>query len=109
MSAELSSGERPEPLGALRVQALFRVSGEQAAQAVAAKMIDSAHEIANLPDCECDVDVSVEWEPPGGSPGGAIAGPPGSVAAAAPDGPLSGAADVAKFGGSPVPGHPAER
>ncbi len=68
MSAELPAGERPEPRGALRVQALFKVSGEQAAQAVAAKMIDRAHEIANLPDCECDVDVSVEWEPAPGHP-----------------------------------------
>ena len=109
MSAELSPGERPEPRGALRVQALFKVSEEQAAQAVAAKMIDRAHEIANLPDCECDVDVSVEWAPPGGPAGGAIAGAPGSASGGVTDSPLSGAADVADLGDSPAPGHPAKR
>ncbi len=31
-------------------------------------MIDRAHEIANLPDCECDLDVSVEWSPPPETP-----------------------------------------
>jgi hypothetical protein len=51
------------------VRVRFKVSDEQAAQAVAAKMVDRAHEIANQPDCECDVDVSVEWSPPGDSPG----------------------------------------
>jgi hypothetical protein len=45
----------------LRVQAVFRVSDEHQAQSLAAQMVDRAHEIANLPDCECDVDVSVEW------------------------------------------------
>ena len=31
---------------------------------VAAKLIDRAHELANSPECECDVDVSVEWVRP---------------------------------------------
>jgi hypothetical protein len=48
----------------LRVQTVFRVTDEQHGQTVAAKMIDRAHEIANLPECECDVDVSVEWASP---------------------------------------------
>jgi hypothetical protein len=45
---------------AVRVQAVFRVASDEQAQAVAAKMVDRAHEIANLPECECDVDVSIE-------------------------------------------------
>ena len=58
---------RVEPAAAtlmLRVQTVFRVTDEQHGQAVAAKMIDRAHEIANLPECECDVDVSVDWASP---------------------------------------------
>jgi hypothetical protein len=57
--AGLLEGER-----GLRVQAVFRVSDERQAQNLAAQMVDRAHEIANLPDCECDVDVSVEWVGP---------------------------------------------
>jgi len=45
---------------AVRVQVLFHTTDEHQAQTVAAKLIDRAHEIANLPECECDVDVSVE-------------------------------------------------
>jgi hypothetical protein len=44
----------------LRVEAVFRELGEQQLEAVAAAMIDRAHELANRPECECDVDVSVE-------------------------------------------------
>jgi hypothetical protein len=29
-------------------------------ETIAAAMIDRAHELANLPECECDVDVSVQ-------------------------------------------------
>ena len=69
MSEDLSRSEtlhRVE-LGAdrmLRVETVFRVADELQGQAVAAKLIDRAHEIANLPECECDVDVSVEWVQP---------------------------------------------
>jgi hypothetical protein len=45
----------------LRVQATFHIADEAQGQAVAAKLIDRAHELANSPECECDVDVSVEW------------------------------------------------
>ena len=48
----------------LRVETIFRVTDELHGQAVAAKLIDRVHEIANLPECECDVDVSVEWVRP---------------------------------------------
>jgi hypothetical protein len=72
VSADLSSGETlrgAEPDGGrmLRVQTIFRVSDEELGQTIAAKLIDRAHEIANLTECECDVDVSVEWIRPDGS------------------------------------------
>jgi hypothetical protein len=50
--------QHPHP--PVRVQAVFHVSSDAQARAVAAKMVDRAHEIANLPECECDVDVSIE-------------------------------------------------
>ena len=37
---------------------------EQHADAIAAEMIGRAHELANLPEWECDVDVSVQLSPP---------------------------------------------
>jgi hypothetical protein len=65
VSADLHTGEALEGTRAVvRVQAVFHVADEEKAQAVAARMIDSAHEIANLPECECDVDVNVEMAPP---------------------------------------------
>jgi hypothetical protein len=51
----------------LRVETVFRVADELQGQTVAAKLIDRVHEIANLPECECDVDVSVEWARADGS------------------------------------------
>jgi hypothetical protein len=56
---------------AVRVQAVFYVGDERQAQMVTAKMIDRANQIANLPECECDVDVSVEMAPLERSPGSA--------------------------------------
>jgi hypothetical protein len=44
----------------VHIQVSFHAADERQAQTVVAKLIDSAHEIANLPECECDVDVSVE-------------------------------------------------
>ena len=81
-SDETLRGIESEKASVLRVEAVFRVADEQSAQTVAAKMIDRAHEIANLPECECDVDVSVEWASPDvpADPGGVPAGgePPAS-------------------------------
>jgi hypothetical protein len=37
-----------------------RSSGDARAHAVAATLIDRVHEAANLPECECDADVSVQ-------------------------------------------------
>lgn len=48
---------------AVHIQVTFHATGERHAQTLASKLIDSAHEIANLPECECDVDVSVATSP----------------------------------------------
>jgi tripeptide aminopeptidase len=37
-----------------------RAIGDERAEAVVAEIVDRLHEAANLPDCDCDVDVSVE-------------------------------------------------
>jgi hypothetical protein len=54
----MSGGEDSE---ALVVEVVFHVSDERHGHEVAARMIDRAHEIANLPECECDLDVNVRW------------------------------------------------
>jgi hypothetical protein len=68
VSADLQDGElrglEPDAARMLRVETVFRVADELHGQAVAAEMIDRAHEIANLPERQCDVDVSVEWVRP---------------------------------------------
>jgi hypothetical protein len=51
----------------LHVQAVFRDVDEQHLQTLAAEMIARAHELANQPECECDVDVSVHRAPPAAS------------------------------------------
>jgi hypothetical protein len=50
--------------GELRVRAVFHDLDERKAQAISAEMIARAHELANTPAWECDVDVSVEVLPP---------------------------------------------
>ena len=62
MSAVDSSAGSGAPR-AVRVLAVFHVSSDEQAQAVASRMVDRAHEIANLPECECDLDVSIERAP----------------------------------------------
>lgn len=57
-----------EQRGSLVVEVVFHVADEQHGRTVAARMIDRAHEIANLPECECDLDVSMRWSPPSSSP-----------------------------------------
>jgi hypothetical protein len=54
------SGALAVPTRTVHIQVSFHAADERQAQTVTAKLIDSAHEIANLPECECDVDVSVE-------------------------------------------------
>ncbi len=57
-------GPPGDGLCTLNVQAVFRDVDEKHAQSLAAEMIARAHELANRPDCECDVDVSVQCAPP---------------------------------------------
>ncbi len=70
--SELLGGEEAGAQAAVRVQAVFHVSSDAQAQAVAARMVDRAHEIANLPECECDVDVSIERLSPPPAPPAAV-------------------------------------
>jgi hypothetical protein len=63
VSADLSGAQAQGTVSAVEVHVVFHVADDRQAQAVAAKMVDRAHEIANLPECECDVDVSVERTP----------------------------------------------
>ncbi len=58
-------GPGAKPAGeTLTVQAVFRDVDEQHVQTLAAEMIARAHELANQPECECDVDVSVQSAAP---------------------------------------------
>lgn len=62
---------------AVRVQVVFHIKDDCQAQAVAGQMVDRAHEIANTPECECDVDVSIErMRPAEANPGDSGAAPP---------------------------------
>ncbi|HEX3693351.1 MAG TPA: hypothetical protein VHU13_08405 [Solirubrobacteraceae bacterium] len=56
------------PRSELRVQLRLRTADEPAARELAARLIDRAHELANTPECECDLDVDVEWDPVGTQP-----------------------------------------
>jgi hypothetical protein len=48
----------------LRLQAIFSVHGDDAqAYATATELIDRLSVLANLPECECDVDISLERAP----------------------------------------------
>jgi hypothetical protein len=47
--------------GAMVVEVIFHVEDEQHGRSLAERMIDRAQEIANLPECECDLDVNVRW------------------------------------------------
>jgi len=52
-----------EELGTLRVQAVFHDVRAPHADAIAAELIGRAHELANSPEHECDVDVDIELVP----------------------------------------------
>jgi hypothetical protein len=65
----LSGGVRsgvtaPSEPGVLRVEAVFHDITTEQADTIAAEMIARAHELANLPECGCDVDVNVQVSPP---------------------------------------------
>jgi hypothetical protein len=59
-SPDVSGGVAPAGVCTLHVRAVFRDVEEQQAQTLAAEMIARAHELANHPECGCDVDVSVQ-------------------------------------------------
>jgi hypothetical protein len=63
----------------LLVQAVFRPVDERQAQSLAAQMVDSAHRIANMPECECDVDVNIELSPDGARAADGSGGAPDSA------------------------------
>jgi hypothetical protein len=48
----------------LRVEAVFHDVAAEQADTIAAELIARAHELANLPECACDVDVNVQQCPP---------------------------------------------
>lgn len=51
--------------GGLTVTVRFQLQDERTARDLAAGLIERAHELANLPRNECDVDCDVQWTPPG--------------------------------------------
>ncbi len=57
-------GASAGPFRTLRVQAVFRGVAEQHLQMLAGEMIARAHELANQPECACDVDVSIQYAAP---------------------------------------------
>jgi hypothetical protein len=48
----------------LRVEAVFHDVAAEQADMIAAELIARAHELANLPECACDVDVNVQQSSP---------------------------------------------
>jgi hypothetical protein len=53
----------PSESGVLRVEAVFHDVAAEQADMIAAELIARAHELANLPEYGCDVDVNVRREP----------------------------------------------
>ena len=49
-----------EECSTLRVCAVFHAVDPERADRIAAEMVGRAHELANMPELECDVDVSIE-------------------------------------------------
>ena len=90
---------RPAAARELRVEVVFGEVDERHAQLVAAEMIARAHELANRPEHECDVDVSVQLGPARG----------GSGADSADTAVLTPVADPGDRGGVPTDGHLAPR
>jgi hypothetical protein len=63
-SGEVHSGTTaPSEPGVLRVEAVFHDVAVDQADTIAAELIARAHELANLPEHGCDVDVNVRREP----------------------------------------------
>jgi hypothetical protein len=68
----------------LAVTVRFQLADERTARELAAALIDRAHELANLPERECDLDVQVRWTPP--APAGAAGGTTSAARAAVDSG-----------------------
>ena len=71
----------------LCVQAIFSVHGDddEGAYAALTELIDRLNQVANLPECECDLDISVERGaghdlPPSDMPGAMVASSSSSAA-----------------------------
>ena len=69
MSTDLSSRAQPRAVDigdpeTLRVEVVFHDLGPHQADTIAAEMVSRAHELANLPEHACDVDVNVRLVPP---------------------------------------------
>lgn len=91
---------RLQPAGReLRVEVIFGDVDARHAQVVAAEMIARAHELANRPEHECDVDVSVQLSPASH----------GSGVDSADTAALTPVADPGDRGGLPTDGHLAPR
>ncbi len=63
-SGEVQAGVAipPSEPGVLRVEAVFHDVEAEQADTIAAELIARAHELANLPEHACDVDVNVRRE-----------------------------------------------
>jgi hypothetical protein len=62
--AQPGVGLHEDAPGTLRVEAVFHDVQAQHADTIAAELISRAHELANLPEYECDVDVNIQRIPP---------------------------------------------
>jgi hypothetical protein len=61
---EAAGTEAGDAKGTVDVHAVFRDVDAGSAETLAAEMIARAHELANRPEYECDVDVSVQCASP---------------------------------------------
>lgn len=67
MSADLPLSQPGSAEPGLTVRVRFKLEEEIAARQLAARLIERVHELANMPESECDVDVDVEWNASEGS------------------------------------------
>ncbi len=74
LSGDLRPGApvTPSESGTLRVEAVFHDVAPQQADTLAAELIARAHELANMPEHACDVDVNVRREPSGTCGAGSV-------------------------------------
>lgn len=62
MSPGAGSGSSSGPRASARVQAVFELRGEgrERVAAAAGELVHALQQVAALPDCECDLDVSLD-------------------------------------------------